>query len=128
MITSDINKALKSGVEFQNVFNSIVDMRNHINEWFGQNTITKMNLQFEHAVHNAINNRLDMFHARMVGLERQVEYQEKELASVKTELHELKKPKNVEVSCGDLLSLDEDTTVECNPHSTTHKSTVVIEY
>jgi hypothetical protein len=128
MITSDTNKALKSGVEFQNVFNSIADMRNHIDASFGQTTIIRMNLQFEHNVHNAVNHRFDKFQARLVALQRQVECQEKELTLVKSELYDLKNPKKADVSCCDLLSLDEDKTDECNLHSTTNKSTVVIEY
>lgn len=128
MITSDINKALQSGVELQNVFNSVSDMRNHIDEWFGQNTIAKMKLQFEHQVHNAMNNKFDMLHATLVSLQRQVECQEKEIALLKSELHELSKPRNVEVSCCDLLSLDdENKAVECNPN-TTNKTPVFIEY
>jgi hypothetical protein len=121
MITSDINKAIKEGVDRENVFNSILDMRNHIDEWFGQNTIIRMKMEFEHNVHNAVNgrfdrlqmkmnDRLDMLQTRMVALQRQVECQEKEIALLTDELHELKKPKKVDVSCCDLLSLEEDTT------------------
>jgi hypothetical protein len=168
MITSDITKAIKEGVDRKNVFNSIVDMRNHIDEWFGQSTIIRMKLEFEHNVHNAVNvrfdrhqaemnnkidqyftqmvalqqqvecqenavngrfdrlqgkmnDRLDMLQARMVALQRQVECQENEIALLTDELHELKKPKKVDVSCCDLLSLEEDTTKPINLNS-------VIEY
>jgi uncharacterized coiled-coil protein SlyX len=121
MITSDIHKALKEGVDTQNVFNSIVDMRNHIDEWFGKSTIAKMRHHLETTIHNEINNRLDMFHARIIGLERQVDYQEKELASLKNELNELKTPKKVDVVCCDLLSLEYDT-------ASSHKLSSIIEY
>lgn len=121
MITSDIHKALQAGVDRQNVFNSIVDFRRHIDEWFGQTTISKMQQYLERNINAAINNKLDSFQARMVALQRQVELQEKEIAFLKNELQDIKQPKKVDVSCCDLLSLEEETTA-CN------RSNGVIEY
>lgn len=94
MITSDVHKALRLGIDSCNIFNSVADLRNHIDDNFGRLAIGRLNNRIARQVNTAVNERFEDVL--------------KKLELLQMKIDELENSKKVEVPCGDLLQLDDD--------------------
>jgi len=100
MLTSDIHKALLMGINTKNIFNSLIDIRNHIDEQFGRETIKKIHDNIDCKINNAISRRFE-------SLIDKLNSQADELNALKKEIESLHKSKNIDALCIDLLQLDD---------------------